>query len=328
MKSGILKLIRPASNRSAIFKKKLTTFFLCLLVSVFAWLVSALSKRETTKISFLVEYINLPKDRVVSNRLPDSISVEMESNGFNLMRYHYKARHEKLRVDASAIHSHKTSGYKYFTLDEVRSKINKQISNAKILRLAPDTIFLSFSKKITKTVPVKTKLRLTFQPQFHLSDSIKIEPEFIKVSGSAELIEKVNFIEVDLTFKNLSKTVVKKFPTRNTNASRQLEYSRDSVTVTIPVSEFTEAEKKVPIELANVPGNYTLKVFPSEVTVRYQVAFDKFNSVKPEQFRAVVDFSKAGEGAQLLKVDLLQKPSYIRNARVVPEKVEFLPIRK
>ena len=70
----------------------------------------------------------------------------------------------------------------------------------------------------------------------------------------------------------------------NDNDPRLVRYSTEKVLVALNVVEFTEGTVTVPITV--VSGSRSVKVFPSEVEVKYQVPLSDYEDVKPEMFEA------------------------------------------
>jgi hypothetical protein len=308
------------------FNRKASVFAVCLFIASFFWIITTLSREFSTIIRFPVKYINLPKDKIISNNLPDSLELELKASGFDIIRCRMRQQLDPVILDASSYKPHKGSDYYYITTNAKRDNISRQIgSDLHLQSIIPDTIFLNFSKKISKLVPVRAKVDLRFQKEFQLSDSVLIVPAEIRISGSPAAVEKVKELQAqDLTVSGLNKTVNFRRALIKSAELKQLEFSMDSVSIHVPVTKFTEGVEEIPLEAVNLPGGSALKVFPDKIKVTYLVAFDGFEKIKPEMFRAVVDYSKLESGSSKLKVELIHSPSNIRSITLNPERVEFI----
>ena len=60
-------------------------FLFCLSLSVFFWLLNALSKTSTTEAVFNVSYINPPENKVVLNELPTQLKIKVKGLGFGVL---------------------------------------------------------------------------------------------------------------------------------------------------------------------------------------------------------------------------------------------------
>ena len=318
------------SNRNSersTFNKDLTAFFVCLLVSGFCWFLIVLSKNYEQHSTYKVKYIELPQNKSLINRLPDSVELTLHTSGFSLLKEKLFNSDENILIDCSNLRL-STDSISYLSTASIAERIESQLgSDYSITKIFPDTVFFNFSARSSKIVPVKLNLSLGFEKQFQLSDSIKIEPSHVMVYGAKEVLNKIDHVSTDyLVLNKLSKTVTKKLGFAD--AGRGLGFSSDSVKITIPVDQFTEGNMEVPIQTNNLPAGYSLKLFPDKVDLRYIVGISNLNRVNASLFKVVVDYAKAADGNNVkLKLELMDSPSFISGIKMEPEKVEFI-IRK
>ena len=314
-----------ATNKQK-FNRKASVFAICLLIAAFFWVITTLSMQFSASLKFPVKYVNLPKDKVISNNLPDSLEIDLKGSGFDIIRCRLKQHLDPIIVDASTYKPHKGSDYYYVTTNTKHESISRQIGyDFKIISIIPDTIFLNFSKKISKLVPVTAKVNLNFQKEFQLIDSVVIFPKEIRISGSPALVDKVTSLRIqDISLNRLDKAITVRRAVLVNPELKQLEFSVDSVSVYIPVAKFTEGLAEIPLDLINVPPGASLKIFPDKIKITYLVAFDSFEKIKPEMFRAVVDYQKMEPGSSKIHVNLVKSPKNVRAVSWNPESVEFI----
>jgi YbbR domain-containing protein len=289
----------------------------------------SLSKEYSITISFPVNYVNLPKDKVIANNLPATIDIEIKATGFSLLFYKIRQQRETILLDINDALPYKAKNHYYLFSNSRIDKITAQFSNEiKILKINPDTIFLNYNKKITKKVPVIADINIDFESQYQLTDSIKIEPDFINISGAADVLEKINYVRTTpMNLKKVSSPLILKLGILKSSDLKQIEFSSASVQAMVNVKKFTEASLELPIEVLNLPRGYSLKTFPDKITVKYNIAFDDYSTVNAIQFKAVVDYSKIEPGSNKLKVILEKYPSNVRSVKLSTDKVEYI-IRK
>lgn len=289
----------------------------------------SLSKEYTIELNFPVTYINSPIDKVVSNRLPETIDIEIKSSGFKLLIYKLRQKNESLFIDIKDAQALPLKNH-YFLLTNSRvDKITSQFSNdIKIIKIYPDTIFLDFSKKISKIVPVKANFKVAFDKTNLSTDSIILSPAVVRISGTADQIAKITYVETEpLSLKNSSDSLSLKLNILKTPELKLLEFSPQTVQAVIRVTKYTEASIDLPIEVENLPTGFGLKIFPDKVSIKYNVAFQNYEKINALQFRAVVNYAKIEPSSNKLKIQLVKCPSEIRSVKMDPEKVEFI-IRK
>ena len=313
-------------DNSIRLNRRVITFLFCVAISVFFWLLMTLSRQYTITVNFPVNYINLPFDKVVSNRLPESIDIQIESSGFNLLWYKIKHQREVISIDLKDVVPLAVKNHYYLLSNSRIDKITAQFSNEiKIVRVIPDTVFLNFNKKTSKRVPVKPSVTINFQNQFQQKDSIILTPAFVDISGAADIVDKINSVEtMPVTLKNVTTSVSVELSLKKTPLMKYVDLSQPTVMATLNVTRYTEANIELPIEVENLPLGLGLKTFPDKVSVKYNVAFTNYEKINSSQFRAVVDYKKIETGNNKLKVLLVTSPSEIKAVKLNPEKVEFI----
>jgi YbbR domain-containing protein len=317
----------PDNQRNGIhLNRRMVTFLICLLISVFFWSLMTLAKEYSITVQFPVDYVNLPTDKVVSNTLPEVVDIEIKAKGFNLLAYKFRQRHETIAIDINDAKPLNNKNVYYLLSNARTDKITSQFSNdIHVLRINPDTIFINFNKKVSKLVPVKYNLSLIFNKQYNLTDSVFIQPQYITVAAEAEVINKINFVETQpVTLKNISNSINIKLPIIKAPEFKHVEFSDMNVKATINVTKYTERNLDLPVEIENLPTGYTFKAFPDKVSVKFNVAFKNYEKITPADFRAIVDYKKMDQESNKLKVQLVKLPEGIRNVKLITEKVEYI----
>lgn len=330
MKTTLLNIIRKKSaTTNGRINRRLSTFIICLIVSVFFWLLMSLSKDYSVVINFPVQYVHLPQDKVIANHLPETIDMEINARGFDLLFYKLKQKRETVLMDVRDAKPLPALNQYYLLTNSRIDKLTAQFgNNVRVKKVNPDTVYLNYNKKNMKLVPVKVKMDLSFESPFQQSDSIIISPSYIEVSGAADVVDKI--IEVytqEIKLEKINKTQKIDVEVVKTGNLKYVELSVEKINITVPVLKYTEATIDLPIEAINLPTDFSLKTFPDKVQVKYNVSFDDYEKINQQQFKAVVDYKKIEQGSDKLKVSLLQFPSQIRSIKLNPEKVEFI-IRK
>ncbi len=316
----------PAEKKGIRLNRRLITFLFCVIVSAFFWLLMSLSKEYTIELRFPVSYINSPADKVIANPLPSTIDIEIRSSGFNIFIYKLKHKKETVLIDIKDSKSLPVKNHYYLLTNSRTDKITAQFDNdIKVIKVYPDSIFLNFNKKVARKVPVKTNLKIDFDKQYQQSDSVKVIPDYITISGAADVVNKINYVEAEpVTLKGVNDSLSLKLNIMKTPDIKMVDLSHSTVQVLVNATKYTEGTSELPIEIENLPRGYGLKIFPDKVTVKYHVAFENYEKINALQFRAVVDYSKIEQGSTKLKVQLLKYPSEIRSVKLNPEKVEFI----
>ena len=138
MKTDLLKFW---SHRSEIkLNKKVFVFIICLLISFFSWLQINLSKKVIENLPVKLEFSNLPKTRFGTSKIYDTLFVEVEANGYDLMKYEMK----EMEIDFKKLKRAKNPEAYYFLPNNHSKTIANQLGdNYKLIRAIVDTIQLN-----------------------------------------------------------------------------------------------------------------------------------------------------------------------------------------
>jgi hypothetical protein len=176
---------------------------------------------------------------------------------------------------------------------------------------------------LTKKLPVRRNFSLEFRKQFAISDSIEFNPDTVIIKGPESILDTIHAIYTqEGSFKDLHDSSWFEIPLREI---RGTQLSHNLVNCRIPVEEFTELEFKLPVFILNEPIGYSVKLFPSEIRLLFNVGFSKYKNITPDQFKLTVDYfelEKAGNSRAIIKID--QKPAHISSIRLIPQSVDFI----
>lgn len=328
MKARLVKLLSALRTRAKLrLTRQFWVYMLCLLVSCAFWALTTLSKNYNTTLYFPINYTHLPEDKIVAVDLPESLAVEVNSFGFNLLWYKMRGSLSPVDIKANVedMKSYGKEGKYYIATVSKINEISRQLDNELTVRsLRPDTIFFKFSERTFKKVPVKVVSEVSFDRQFQLSGSIETEPAEVMVSGPKSVIDTITAIFTDkLSMQNIAQTIEQKITLHKPNIPN-VEVSVENVEVTIPVEKFTEGATEVPILVSNLPEGHKMKLFPEKVELKYLVPLNRFDEAKNTVFKVYVDYMDTQGGSQKLRVTVKDAPSYVNSVRVIPETVEYI----
>ncbi len=119
------------------FNRKIFVFIVCLVISFFTWLQINLSKEHTENIPVKFDFVNLPKSRFGVARISDTLLMEVEADGFGLLKYEMK----EVSVDFRKLKKDINSGAFYFLPNSYTKTVGKQLGdNFKVIRALADTV--------------------------------------------------------------------------------------------------------------------------------------------------------------------------------------------
>lgn len=278
-----------------------------------------------------VIYTHLPSDRVISNKLVDTVEVEVRTSGFKLLLYNLRGGYEPIRIDMRTVRRTRDEGYFYIATNTRLDRFSEQMgAGTRILKVIPDTIYVNFNQKVSKRVPVRTSnVQVNFRAEFQAVDSITVDPAFVTISGAKNSIDKIDHVLTEkVVLKDVNENMSKNVKVIPPLSRNQVDVSTSHVTMSLKVAKYTEGSVDLPVEVINLPPGYNIRTFPDRVTVKYQVALSDFESIKPQMFTVTADYGKMKkESGTKLKLELVKSPANIRHSKLIPDRVEFI-IRK
>jgi hypothetical protein len=333
LKISFIDLIRSAfSRKDEEFRKKLSVFFICLLISVIIWFTLKLSEDYDKVIDVPITFTNIPKNKVLTSVSDSLLQVEILDKGSNIFRRIYVEEMTPVSVSLKYLPVYPRGGGIYQGIINTALLINEierdQSLLGKVISVTPDSIYLTFETEKSVRIPVKADFDLTFEKEFMEYGQAVFTPDSVTVKGPERIIsalDSANLGKIMLERLNDNFTGEKSFEKDSQN--QVLTFYPDNVIYSIPVEKYTEAEMEVPVQIIS-SGGLQAKTFPDKVRVSYTIALKDYPKVEPGMIQAAADLTSV----DLVKEDrvnvILQNyPAFIRINKIKPEKVEFIIIK-
>jgi hypothetical protein len=328
----IFRLFNAIWNFFRSIRKKYLAFIFFVGLSTIAWFLRALSDDYIADIEYPVKYINLPPNRMLSRPPLEKLTLLVESDGYTILSSRIKYKKPlSYNINAFALYSLTEDSTSVYTLtryakEKLTDELNISNKNIKIIDIDPDTLIFNFSRVKRKKVPIVVNLEETpelFRQQHMLNGEPYTDPAYADVTGPSYIIDTLSCIFTrKLKAHNLSDTTERRV---HLQGIKRVTIPQSKVKVIIPVDEFTESEYTLPVIALNVPDSLTLKSFPKNVRVKYQVTLHNYEKVSQSLFRVSVDYNDIeSEHTARLKVELDPLPSFIQNVSIHPRNIEFL----
>jgi len=307
--------------------KRVAAYLVCVVIATGFWFLNALSKTYTADITAPVVYTNMPTNKILASQLPENLELTIRAHGFTILRHKLSFLFMPLEFNVNELTNNRMNGNKRssfaFPSKPFLNELAYQMSNdIEILNMNPDTLYFRFDRMAQRKVKVKPVVQVKLKKQYQISGHIKTTPDSILVSGPQVMIDTMHFAYTQSqTFSQIDKTI-------QAEASivhpKQIFFEPGKVTMEIPVEEYTEAEKTIPVQIIGLPENVNMKLFPDKVRVSFQVGLSRFAEIRPEDFRFTVSYSQVTEGKQHLKIKAESAPVFIYEMKIMPEEVEYL----
>ena len=315
----------------AIRNGKAFVFLACLALASFLWFLNALEKHYTDHITIPVRYVNLPKNKDLTGKLPEKLDLTVDAFGYTLLQYKLSLAFSPILIDVNEL----TNNYlenlflsKYSISTNVhKGEFAKQISSEiEIINIRPDSISFKVSRVIGKMVKVHPIVAATFAREYMLQKPPVAKPESILVRGPEEILDTLSkIITRPVELKNLSQNAIRE---AFVIIPPELKSELSKVSVQIAVEQYTEAKFEIPILIIHQPDTLLIKTFPSKVKILCKVGISQYNKLNNNSFNAIIDYSHHSGILSKLPVKLESRPENILSLDYFPKEVDYIIERK
>lgn len=314
----------PVLNLNKTQRRKLSIFAKCVIFSFLAWALFAVSSNYVYTIKAGMQYVNAPDNRAFHPLQSDTVSVQLEANGWQLLFSSFQSTSEVIQVDLSGLRSRN-----WVVFANQLGFINRQFpANKQVIAVSPDTLYFDFSKQTERKVPVKALHRLHFRKQYDIIDELRVSPEFVTITGPLDDVVQIEQWETDTIRASNVNGDLHTVALLKHNQRANISVYPTSVTVDIPVGEVTEKILEVPLRVENGQSFSSVKLLPGKVKLTVMVSLRDFTKVTAGAFEAVVNMDNwVDDGVKNLPVIITQKPDYCKLVKVEPQNVDFF-VRK
>ena len=327
MESGFLSKWPRVSERQRMqFRKRVLLFSVFLLVSVFIWLLNALSKNYTTHIPYPLVYENLPENKVLVGDLPGELDLSVNAHGYALLRYKVFRKPDPVLLSVSSFNLSRqgSDGNRGFLVTRyLKDHVARQLpDDLQLMELQPDTLHFQFARLERKMLPVEQNFSYEVDRSFTVRDGIILSPDSVLVSGPdliLDTLQAVRTMKMDLGLLDRSYEGSAELRLRE-----DLEYSHKAVDCSIELEKFTEVQLNIPVEVINLPDSLDMQTFPARIRFVCTVGLSKYETVNSFPFKARVDYLALREQDKVLSVQIPVLPDYLLNHSYSPSSVEFL----
>lgn len=314
----------PVPNLNKTQRRKLSIFIKCIVFSFLAWALFAVSNNYVFTVKSGVQYVNIPDNRAFHPLQSDTVNVQLEATGWQLLFSTLRSVRPTIQVDLSGLQSRN-----WIVLSNQIGFINRQFpENQRVMSVTPDTLYFDFSKQTERKVPVKALYNLQFSKQYDVIDKLRVSPEYVTITGPLEDVVQIERWETDtIRYTNVNSNVHTVVDLKQ-NQRANINVYPTSVEVDIPVGEVTEKILEVPLKAENAKQFSSVKLLPGKVKLTVIVSLRDFTKVTANAFEAVVNMDDWIENdVRSLPVIITQMPDFCKLVKIEPQNVDFF-VRK
>jgi len=323
---------KPAFIRKFFPGRRLFSFFICVLIAAFLWLINALNRSYTRTLAIPVRFTHYPIEKHINNRLPAFIMADVRASGAKLMMLLMKKSLNEITIDVSdVIHTRAKSNRAAVSTVSVIGNLSKLLNtDVELIKIKPDSIHFVFGKTFTKKVFVKPRVQVNYENGDGIYRNIKTIPQYVTVSSDSITLAKIDTLFTErIVLNDLNKNIEQ---TASIDLSEEIDdmavLSQNQVILKINLDEFVQKTISLPVVVNNIPAGMLAKTFPSSVQVTVSAPYNLFDSIVPSLFQAVADLSSPEKNTGKLPIKISGRNPNMRVTKCVPEKVEYILRKK
>ncbi len=311
----------PFIKFSKVERRRISLFFFCLLFAVGAWMFFALSNRYVYQVQTLVRYVNFPDNKVFHSLQSDTIDLQIEGTGWQLLFSKLRINPQSVNVDLE-----KLKKQTFINLSDQLTTINKQFESAqKVVNIRPDTLYFDFSSRSVKKIPIRLNYNIRFENHYGISDSVQLSPSYVTVTGPGNELEKIDYWYTDtLKLKNVTSNFSSKILLQKPVKANISIYPR-LVDLKLMVDEYTEKVVDVPIVLLNNNEFRNVKLLPEKVKITFLTALSNYSKIAREDFEVSADLNNWKlKGYIQLPLVISKFPKFCKLVKIEPQNIDFI----
>ena len=299
--------------------KTFNNFFIFLLISILFSTIVKLTKVHTKSISYKINLVDIPDNKIISNQSVDSIKLTVSSFGLDFIKYYLS--NQVINISSKDILDNSQSYV--ITQSNSYSQIDNFITpKFELISINFDSLFFDYDRLRTKNVPVVLNSSINFSQGFDYFENFTLIPDSISVIGPELVLESINAVTTkELILDNLKSSIDENLllDIQNTN----LKYSNKSVKLLIDVEKSTESILDIPISIINIPKDIKLNYYPKMIKISFTVSLDNYQNYSSKDFKIICDFNQISLDGKLTP-KVINQPNLIKNLRLINNEIQYV----
>lgn len=301
--------------------KEIFTFLCFVILAASIWFILSINEDRERTIQIPIELTEIPQETVLLQDMPPYIEARIRDKGPVILSYNLKNT-PPIKIDFER-HDNKKDAI-VISNNSLIEYARKQLkATTSILDFAPDSIRIGYTHDQGKRVPLVSQAHITTSPHSTLSDSIYIIPDSVTIYGKANILKNITKAYTEeIVLNNIADTTRIKAAVKEIAGTRIIP---DSVSIVIPVEEYTTKTISIPIAIGDIPEGYTVMTFPSHVTLTCLVPISKYNQTVSENFLIGNTFDKLQKTpGSYGAIVVTHAPDYARNIILSQDSIEYI----
>lgn len=302
--------------------KETLIFLAFVLLSFGFWYLQSLQQEYEIEKTIQIRYKNIPHEIAFTDTVPDEIKIRIKDKGSVLLNYSFGRMFTPIEINMKDMPV--DQGAIILERKDIESDIHKQLmTSTTLVGHEPAQINVTYTKRMEKDLPVLFNGSIQYEPGFYRSEEMRITPAYVQVYAAKSVLDTLAGIRTVYTdLKKANKSFTRALPLQKIEG---VAYNPESVTITIPIEQYTEKTLDIPVVITMIPADYTVRLFPQSVKVIASLPLSKYKNLEADQFEIHIPFSELEQNLTgILPISLTKVPGWIRSSSLSQDKIEFI----
>lgn len=297
---------------------------LCVVAATTFWVLNALNKDNyITVVDQPIEFYYDREEFMAVEKLPTKIQIEVNGNGWDLLRKHFKVNVVPFPIELSD-----PSAQDYLLPATFQRALAEQTAPTQLTAILDDTLKIRIDRIVEEKLKVLLDTNINpLAENIRFASEVTIQPDCVTVSGPTSIIEQLGgqFL-VDIGERELRDNFSGRIPLVLPEEHEEfLTLAEEEVDVAFEVVEFLAGQRVVRIRELNFPSTVSLAGRDSIVVMQYLLDERQTQAFADLELEAIVNYNTRSREDSTVTVTLRQVPDYLDSVRFIPDvfKLEY-----
>ncbi len=303
----------------------------CLTFSFLLWVFITFSDYRQHDFRIPIVFENSLKPDEIYNTRDSVIIVKVKATGFDfLFRSGFETKKEQLHFDINNLPIDVAKGEMKFASEFLKASVTESLGMEKLsVSILPDTIYLNWQKKYSKTIPVINRTVFECKPSYRMIKEPELIVNKVKVEGEKELLDNLDTLYTKaINIANIDKTHISLIPIEITQQYQGLYFQPTNIPIKIDVEEVTENVVELPVNIVRQGIEEDVKLFPSKAKVKYRLPIKDYKNVNPENFYIYVLCEEDIQNKKKLRVKYSNIPNNVEILDINPGRLDYIIVNE
>ncbi len=289
-----------------------------LLVAALFWFSVTMGDSYRTRVDIPLVVVNMPRDVALADPLPETISVLLQANGWQLL-FLTAGREVAFEVTGEQLRRG------IILPNRSLAEMMKLPPGVQALRAYPDTIFVSIDRYEEKKVPIDVSgLRLSFKEGFGLVRGVQVTPDSVLLRGSERVLRGIRSWPIeDRSYDDLTIPVAEDIPLFD-SLHGVISFNVDKATVYIPTEQLADMFfNDVPISIRGKHDGGEVLLARKTMDIAVRGGVNVLSGVSIDDFKIIIDYDDLVADTSGSIIPTIHLPAGLQLLKVDPAEIRY-----